>query len=197
MEIKKIVFRKGIKGSDDILKENKTHLAFYGYSNVGKSSCINSLLSRRDICKSSSKPGKTKEINFFEINDSFFMVDLPGYGYAKLSQKEREKLRKLIAWYILKSEVKKRINILIIDIRIGLRELDYQLIENFLDNNEKIIILANKIDKLKQKDRDLKINKIFNDLKIDNKKITIIPFSALKKKGVQKFWEIISFDKII
>ena len=96
MEIKSAKFIKGVKGSNEILERDFLHLAFYGRSNVGKSSCINALLGRKDLVKSSSKPGKTKELNFFEVNSDFFVVDLPGYGYAKLSPKEREKLRKLI-----------------------------------------------------------------------------------------------------
>ena len=96
MNFNNIKFRKGIRGTDEINFENKKQIAFYGRSNVGKSSSINTLLGRNSLVKSSATPGKTKEINYFEIDEKMFFVDLPGYGYAKISKVEREKLRKLI-----------------------------------------------------------------------------------------------------
>jgi GTP-binding protein EngB required for normal cell division len=89
-------FVKGIKGTDEFLENDILQIAFFGRSNAGKSSTINALLGRNTLVKSSSTPGKTKEINLFEVNDTFHIVDLPGYGYAKISQTERESLRKLI-----------------------------------------------------------------------------------------------------
>jgi GTP-binding protein len=96
INFEKIRFRKGIRGTDEILEEDKKQIAFYGRSNVGKSSSINTILGRKDLVKSSATPGKTKEINFFEIDEKLLFVDLPGYGYAKISKTEREKLRKMI-----------------------------------------------------------------------------------------------------
>jgi GTP-binding protein len=96
MEIKTAEFIKGMRGTDEFLESDILQIAFYGRSNAGKSSSINALLGRNNLVKSSSTPGKTKELNLFEINETFFIVDLPGYGYAKISQTEREKLRKLI-----------------------------------------------------------------------------------------------------
>jgi GTP-binding protein len=96
MEIKKADFVKSIRGTDKYLEDDFLQLAFYGRSNVGKSSSINAILNRKKLVKSSSTPGKTKELNLFEINEKFYIIDTPGYGYAKISEKEREKLRKLI-----------------------------------------------------------------------------------------------------
>ncbi|MCK5589274.1 MAG: ribosome biogenesis GTP-binding protein YsxC [Candidatus Pacebacteria bacterium] len=192
MKINSAIFIKGIRGTDSILESDFLHLAFYGRSNVGKSSVINTILGRKNLVKSSSKPGKTKELNFFKINEELFIVDLPGYGYAKVSQKEREKLRKLILWYLLYSDVKNRINVIVLDSKVGLTDYDEELINILQKNNEKIIILLNKIDKIKQ-------GVLFKQIKSIQKKIgtniEIISFSAFKKRGIEKFWEIFNIIK--
>lgn len=186
MKITETIFIKGIKGTDNIIKDDMVHLAFYGRSNVGKSSCINTILSRKNLVKSSSKPGKTRELNFFKINQSFFIVDLPGYGYAKLPLKQREQLRKLILWYILQAEVKKRINILVLDSKVGLTEYDLELLNILKEKKENIIILLNKIDKLNQS--EVYKQSLIIQEKV-GKNISVIQFSATKKRGIDKFWE--------
>ncbi len=185
MKIKNAIFVKGVRGSDELIRQNKLQIAFYGRSNVGKSSSINALLRTKKLVKSSAKPGKTKELNIFEINQKFFIIDLPGYGYAKISEKEREKLRKLIRWYLFDAEVIRRVNILILDAKVGLTDLDREMLFAFENLNEPVIILLNKIDKLKQAD----LSKNFKKLKVEvREKIKIIKFSAMKKKGVEEFW---------
>lgn len=186
MKITEAIFIKGIKGTDNIIKDDMVHLAFYGRSNVGKSSCINTILSRKNLVKSSSKPGKTRKLNFFKINQSFFIVDLPGYGYAKLPLKQREQLRKLILWYILQAEVKKRINILVLDSKVGLTEYDLELLNILKEKKENIIILLNKIDKLNQS--EVYKQSLIIQEKV-GKNISVIQFSATKKRGIDKFWE--------
>ena len=96
MKINTAQFIKGIRGTDEALEDDILQIAFFGRSNAGKSSSINALLGRNTLVKSSATPGKTKEINLFEVNETFHVVDLPGYGYAKISQTERDSLRKLI-----------------------------------------------------------------------------------------------------
>ncbi len=187
MQIKKANFIKGVKGSNDIFEQDFLHLAFYGRSNVGKSSTINSILGRKNLVKTSSKPGKTKELNFFNINDDFFIVDLPGYGYAKLSQKEREKIRKMILWYLFDAKVKNRINVLVLDIKVGLTDYDVELLKIFNEIDERVIVLLNKTDKLNQKKISSQIKNI---QKYFTKDVEIVAFSALKKKGVEKFWQV-------
>ncbi len=191
MKITEAIFIKGIKGTDNIIKDDMVHLAFYGRSNVGKSSCINTILSRKNLVKSSSKPGKTRELNFFKINQSFFIVDLPGYGYAKLPLKQREQLRKLILWYILQAEVKKRINILVLDSKVGLTEYDLELLNILKEKKENIIILLNKIDKLNQS--EVYKQSLIIQEKV-GKNISVIQFSATKKRGIDKFWEKIKIN---
>src|SRR3990167_3085191 len=119
MIISSAKFVKGITGTDDILYDGIPQIAFVGRSNVGKSSVINSLVNQKELVRVGKKPGKTTEINFFLINNKFYFVDLPGYGYAKLSPAEREKARKRMLWYLTESEARPLV-VLILDIKAGL-----------------------------------------------------------------------------
>lgn len=148
MEIKSAEFVKGIRGTDDIIFDSKSKVAFIGRSNVGKSSVINSLTRKKGLVKSSSLPGKTREINFFLINEDFYFVDLPGYGFAKIQAVQREKLRKLIVWYLFSGEARNDKVILIIDFRVGPSKFDSEMIYLLEENKIDFILVANKIDKI-------------------------------------------------
>ncbi len=183
MEIKSAEFIKGIKGTDEILKEKRPHIAFVGRSNVGKSSVINSLVGKKELVKSSSVPGKTREINFFLINDEFYFVDLPGYGFAKIKQKQREKLRKLILWYLLDEEllqIKRKI-VLIVDFKVGPSNFDLEMLQLLQENNLNFVILANKADKVNK-------GKRLNQQKKIEEKIgkNILIYSAKTKEGKEE-----------
>lgn len=188
MNFNNIRFRKGIRGTDEINLEDKKQIAFYGRSNVGKSSSINTLLGRNNLVKSSATPGKTKEINYFEIDEKMFFVDLPGFGYAKISMVDREKLRKLILWYILYSEVENRVNVLVIDSRRGLSDFDKEILNLFRQQDEEIIVLVNKIDKLNQKEKSKAEKDIKKEVSGD---IKIVFFSAKTGKGKLDFLKLI------
>lgn len=151
MEITEARFIKGVVGTDVITDTDAPHIAFLGRSNVGKSSTINMLAGRNRLVKSSSTPGKTKEINYFLINEEFFFVDLPGYGYAKVSKKERDKLRKLILWYMRDTHPAERTFVLVIDAQVGITDYDNEIIEIARKTDDSLIIVANKSDKLNQK----------------------------------------------
>ncbi|MEK9147355.1 MAG: ribosome biogenesis GTP-binding protein YihA/YsxC [Patescibacteria group bacterium] len=179
MEIKSAKFIKGIIGADDILYDGILQIAFFGRSNVGKSSVINSLVNRKNLVKSSNRPGKTQRLDFFLINNNTYFVDIPGYGFAKIPKNRREKLRKLILWYLLYSEVENRKIVLIIDAKVGPTSFDIEMIELLQKNNENIIIIANKIDKLKKNDIKKQIQSIIQEIKNDN----VIPYSAKTKQG--------------
>ena len=180
MQITSAKFIKGIKGTDKILDDKQFHIAFIGRSNVGKSSVINSLVRKRRLVKSSSSPGKTKEINFFLINDSFYFVDLPGYGFAKIKASQREKLRKLILWYLLSGEIQnKRKIVLIIDFKVGPSEFDLEMLCLLRENNFSFIIVANKIDKISKGKRLKQLKKISG--RIGTKDILL--FSAKTGEG--------------
>lgn len=182
MEIKSVKFIKSVNGTDDILYDNIPQIAFFGRSNVGKSSVINSLINRKNLVKSSNRPGKTQNLDFFLINNNLYFVDAPGYGYSKVPDKRKEKLRKLILWYLLYSEVKNRKIVLIIDAKVGPTSFDIEMIELLQKNNENIIIIANKIDKLKKNNIKKQIEYIIQKIKNDN----VIPYSAKEKNGKEE-----------
>ncbi len=160
MNINTAEFVKGIRGTDSILSDPYPQIAFIGRSNVGKSSVINSLTGRNSLVKSSSVPGKTREINYFLINKSYYFVDLPGYGFARIAPKQREKLQKLIWWYLTSEETHPYMVVLIVDARHGPTELDVEMFETLIEYNHPILILANKADKISKNERFAQQKKI-------------------------------------
>lgn len=185
MKIDSVKFIKGIRGTDPILQDSKPQFAFVGRSNVGKSSIINALLSRKGMAKSSSTPGKTKEINFFLVNEEFFLVDLPGYGYAKLPDKEKEQLVKMILWYLLESGTNPKIVFLIIDANVGLTKKDEEMVCALTEGGVPFMVIGNKIDKINKSIRKREIEK----LKASCGVAEFIPFSAKEKIGVSEVLE--------
>jgi len=178
MEIKSVVFRKSIRGTNDILYEEKPQIAFVGRSNVGKSSLMNCLLNRKDLVKSGKFPGKTREINFFLVNEKYYFVDLPGYGYANLPLDVREQLVKMIQWYFFE-KVFKRKAVLVLDIKVGPNEMDIEMFRILRDQREEVIIVANKADTLNQKERSEQLKMIAEKMP----GAEIIPCSAKTKLG--------------
>ena len=153
MKITSAEFLKGIIGTDPILTDGVPEYAFVGRSNVGKSSVINSLVNRKDLVKTSNRPGKTTEINFFGINNKkCYFVDLPGYGYAKRSPKEKESIEKLILWYLMYSDASLSKVVLILDIKAGLTAFDQEMVRVLREKGYPLLIVANKVDKLNQKE---------------------------------------------
>lgn len=178
-------FLRGYVYGQDTWDVSFPQIAFYGRSNAGKSSTINKLLGRNSLAKSSGTPGKTKEINFFAINDTFTFVDLPGYGYAKVSKVEREKLEKLIRWYAFDTHAFARMNVFVLDAKVGLTDIDKEFLLPLIAESKSVMVLLNKIDKLNQKER----NKAMKDIREKlGQEITILPFSARTGRGVKEFW---------
>lgn len=182
MKIDSVKFIKGIRGTDLILNDIKPQFAFVGRSNVGKSSVINALLSRKGMAKSSSTPGKTKEINFFLVNDGFYFVDLPGYGYARVSNKDKEQLVKMILWYLLESGASPKLVFLIIDANVGVTKKDEEMIRALTEGAVPFVVIGNKIDKINKSIRAREIQK----LKESCLGAEFVPFSAKEKIGVSE-----------
>jgi len=180
-------FIKGVTGTSDILYDGKFQVAFIGRSNVGKSSLINSLLMKRNLARSSSNPGKTVRLDFFLINHKFYFVDLPGYGYSKVSAKRQNKLREMILWYFLYSGIKERMAVLIIDAKIGLTDLDREMIDILKKNNINFVIVANKIDKLRMGEKEKQLKKIQDECGLSK----IIPYSSIAKEGRKELMKTI------
>ena len=132
-----------------------------GHPNVGKSSTINSLTGRKELVKTSNRPGKTTELNFFGINGKkCYFVDLPGYGYAKRSPKEKESIEKLILWYLMYAEAPIAKVVLILDSKAGLTAFDEEMIRVLREQGHPLVIVANKIDKLNQKEVSAQVRAI-------------------------------------
>lgn len=154
-------FKKGIIGTDEILTDGVPEIAFVGRSNVGKSSVINSLVNRKDLVKVSNKPGKTTEINLFAINGKkCYFVDLPGYGYAEASPKQKESIEKLILWYLMYSNAHIYKVVLILDIKAGLTAFDGEMIRVLREKGYPYLIVVNKADKLNQKETSAQMRTI-------------------------------------
>lgn len=160
MHIHEATFVKGITGDDGVLRDGKQHIAFIGRSNVGKSSLINAVLGRRDLVKTGKKPGKTTEINFFLINNSWYCVDLPGYGYAEGSPDKRTQIRDMILWYLGEGRPDHTIVVLVIDMKVGLTAFDEEALSVLRAEGLPYVLVANKIDALNQKEKDAQLKKI-------------------------------------
>ena len=185
-------FLRGYVYGQDTWDVSFPQIAFYGRSNSGKSSTINKILGRKSLAKSSGTPGKTKEINFFAINDEFTIVDLPGYGYARVSKGERETLEKLIRWYAFETHAFARMNVFILDSKVGLTDIDKEFLLPLIAEGKSVMVLMNKIDKLNQKDRNKNMKKIQEDL---GPNVVVLPFSARTGRGVKEFWEHVASGK--
>jgi GTP-binding protein len=168
-------------------------VAFAGKSNVGKSSLINALMNRKALARTSAQPGKTQTINFYNINDAMYLVDLPGYGYAKASEEVKAKWGKMIENYLHVSKRLKAV-FLLIDIRHDPSGNDRLMYEWILNQGYEPIIIATKLDKIKRSQIQKNIKAVKEGLGVVPG-TTIIPFSAQTKQGRDEIWELI--DSIV
>jgi len=180
MNITSASFIKGVVQEDEILDDGTPQVAFIGRSNVGKSSVINSLAKQKGLARTSSFPGHTQEINIFLINKALYLVDLPGYGFAKASKGTQERLQQLIYWYLLNSDYQQKKIVLIIDAVVGVTQSDLQMLNSLEQAHKSIVIVANKIDKLKKSQVQRQMQAI-KDAVGDYK---VIAYSAEKNIGV-------------
>lgn len=186
----KSVILETVCGVTSVLPENdKPEFAFAGKSNVGKSSLINALMNRKSYARTSQHPGKTQTINFYNINDEMYYVDLPGYGYAKVALAVKEKWGHLIERYLTSSDQLKCV-FLLIDIRHEPSENDKTMYEWIVYNGFQPVIIATKLDKIKrsQVPKHLKMLRTGLGLQADAK---VLPFSALTKQGREEIWALL------
>lgn len=169
-------------------KNDKPEIAFAGKSNVGKSSLINALMNRKSYARISGTPGKTQTINFYNINDEMYLVDLPGYGYAKVSQKDKEQWGRMIERYLHNSISLKAI-FLLIDIRHEPSANDKLMYDWIVSQGYHPIIIATKLDKLKRSQVDKHVKMLRQGLGLVPG-TRIIPFSAVTKQGRDDIWEL-------
>lgn len=172
------------------LPENeRMEVAFAGKSNVGKSSLINGLVNRKSLARTSSQPGKTQTINFYNVNQEVYLVDLPGYGYAKVSAEAKQQWGKLIERYLHGSKQLKAV-FLLIDIRHDPGANDKMMYEWICHNGFEPIIIATKLDKIKRSQLQKQIKAIRQGLNVRPGTV-VIPFSAETKQGREEIWSLI------
>ena len=164
-------------------------IAFAGKSNVGKSSLINGLLNRKSLARTSAQPGKTQTINFYNVNKNLYFVDLPGYGYAKVSVEVKAKWGKMIERYLKKSKMLKCI-FLLIDIRHDPSANDKMMYDWIVSNGYKPVIIATKLDKLKRSQIQKHVKMVREGLGLEKEDV-LIPFSAETKQGRDEIWALI------
>ncbi|MCX7950332.1 MAG: ribosome biogenesis GTP-binding protein YihA/YsxC [Clostridiales bacterium] len=170
-------------------QEGYPEVAFAGRSNVGKSSLINTLVNRRSLARTSSTPGKTRTINFYNINDAIYLVDLPGYGYAKVSKEEKKKWSGMIEGYLNNRQELKTV-ILLVDIRHEPTNDDKLMLEWMRNSGKDIVVVATKADKLSKNEMMKHVPMVKKALNLTaNDKF--IAFSSQTKQGKEELWEII------
>lgn len=176
-------------GITSTLPENTLpEIAFAGKSNVGKSSLINGLMNRKSFARTSATPGKTQTINFYNINQELYLVDLPGYGYAKVSEQEKKKWGQMIERYLHQSK-RLRAVFLLIDIRHAPSANDKMMHDWILSQGYQPIIIATKLDKLKRSQVQKQVKVVRQGLGLSKDSI-LIPFSAVTKQGRDEIWDL-------
>ena len=189
MVIKKVNLDIVIGVTSALPQTEYPEVAFAGKSNVGKSSLINALMNRKSYARTSAQPGKTQTINFYNINDCMFLVDLPGYGYANVSTTVKAKWGKMIENYLKKSNQLKQV-FLLIDIRHNPSENDRMMYEWIVSNGYRPVIVATKLDKIKRSQVGKQVKAVRTGLGLKEDDI-LIPFSAQTKQGLSELWKLI------
>lgn len=184
INLQKAEFIKSAASPKDFPRDRMPQVAFSGRSNVGKSSVINRLLNRKNFARVGQSPGKTTHINYFEIDKAFYLVDLPGYGYAKVSKTERDRWGRLMEEYFADPELM-TLGVMIVDSRHKPTNDDCTMAQWYRDAGCPVIVVANKLDKLKKKEIEPNIQRIRDTLELSDD-VEVVPFSAEKGEGRQE-----------
>jgi GTP-binding protein len=187
VKITSATFVAGLQGTDRLLEDGTPQVAFIGRSNVGKSSVINSVTGVENLARTSAFPGRTQEINLFRINNALYLVDLPGYGFARTSHKGQDRLAEIIDWYFFNSPYRQKLIVLIIDAKVGPTDLDFEMLRLLETEKKNVIIVANKIDKLKR----MELQSQLKDIRAAVGDHIVIPYSALEGIGVRELTDAI------
>lgn len=186
MHVKSALFIKSATKPQHYPEGELPEIAFAGRSNVGKSSLINALVNRKNLVRTSSTPGRTQLINFFDVNGTFTLVDLPGYGFAKVPLDVKRQWGPMIEKYLsLRSNL--RGVVLIFDIRRVPKDEDLQMLDWLRSFSIRPILVVTKCDKVSKNERERQLNTIAKELRIE--KAALNPFSALSKEGLDKIWK--------
>ena len=188
MNFHNVEFLISAASTKDFPKDRLPEIAFAGKSNVGKSSVINRILNRKNFARVGDKPGKTIHVNYFTIDKKCYFVDLPGYGFAKVSQSEKERWGKLMESYFAANRID--LGVLIVDYRHVPTNNDITMARWFIDSSCPFVVLANKMDKLKKSELEPNLKTIREDLELPDD-VQIIPFSAEKGNGKEELVRLI------
>lgn len=188
MKVKDAKFLKAISINDrEVFFEQRNEVVFVGRSNVGKSSLMNALMHKKDLVKTSSKPGKTRTANVFEVNGKYYFTDLPGYGFAKLGQELREDLDALISWYLEEKKYNIRQVVLLCDAKIGPQQTDIDMYNYISDLGLPVTVVLSKVDRLSNNDiwkSKAHCQKTFFGARI-------VPISSQKLTGIDELRKIL------
>lgn len=180
MNLNKVEFLISAASPKDFPSKRLPEIAFAGKSNVGKSSVINRILQRKNFARVGEKPGKTIHVNYFTVDDSCYFVDLPGYGFAKVSQQEKNRWGRLMEDYFASERIE--LGVLIVDARHAPTNNDVTMANWFLESGCPFVVVANKLDKLKKSELSTNMQRIREDLELPEE-CPVIPFSAEKGDG--------------
>ena len=189
MKIKKVDLETVCGITSTFPKNTKMEVAFAGKSNVGKSSLINGLMNRKSLARTSSSPGKTQTINYYNINNEMYFVDLPGYGYATANEKVKATWGKMIEDYLHQSKQIRAV-FLLVDIRHAPSENDRIMYDWILDRGYQPVIIATKLDKIKRSQVAKQLKLICDTLDVVDDTI-VIPYSSLNKQGREEIYELL------
>lgn len=189
INLQRAEFIKSAASKSDFPRDTLPQVAFAGRSNVGKSSVINRILNRKNFARVGASPGKTTHINYFKIDDAFYLVDLPGYGYAKVSKTEKERWGRLIESYFADVGLM-TLGVMIVDARHKPSVNDCTMADWFKQTGCPFLVVANKLDKLKKREIEGNLALIRETLELDDD-VKLIPFSAEKGEGKQELIQAI------
>jgi len=192
MLIKNPKFEISAVGPKQYPNTNMPEIVLVGKSNVGKSSFVNTLINRKNLARTSSEPGKTRQINFYNMDDKFYFVDLPGYGYSKMSKEMQVKVGSYIEEYLFKRD-KISLIVQLLDIRHKPTKDDIMMYEYLLKTNKPFLIICNKADKIAVTKVDAAVHTIADELRLKElgleDKVKILPFSAERKIYTENVWD--------
>ena len=188
LNLNKAEFRIGAVKSKDFVRDGRPQLAFAGRSNVGKSSVINCLLGRKNFARVGNSPGKTSQVNYFLIDEQVYLVDLPGYGYAKVSKAERDRWGRLMEAYFASGLITRGVQI--VDARHKPTADDVTMMNWFKSTGCPVIVVANKLDKLKKSEIEPNLQRIRETLEL-GEEYSLLPFSAEKRYGREELQKIL------
>ena len=188
LNLNKAEFRIGAVKPKAFVRDGRPQLAFAGRSNVGKSSVINCLLGRKNFARVGNSPGKTSQVNYFLIDEQVYLVDLPGYGYAKVSKAERDRWGRLMEAYFASGLITRGVQI--VDARHKPTADDVTMMNWFKSTGCPVIVVANKLDKLKKSEIEPNLQRIRETLEL-GEEYSLLPFSAEKRYGLEELQKIL------